>query len=89
MADIGMRQRRSHIGTHSNKRERTPKTKRAPKDQAASTPSTMASIARDVCTDILSPLVGNKYEHNSSEEVSPANSNDSEIEESKTQEPDI
>jgi len=49
----------------------------------------MASIARDVCTDILSPLVGNKYEHNSSEEVSPANSNDSEIEESKTQEPDI
>jgi len=84
-----MRQRRTSAGTQSNKRDRTPKTKRTPKDQAASTPSTMASIARDVCTDILSPLVGNKYEHNSSEEVSPANSNDSEIEESKTQEPDI
>ena len=49
----------------------------------------MASIARDVCADILSPLVGNKYEHNSSEEVSPTNLNDSEIEESKTREPDI
>jgi len=49
----------------------------------------MASIARDVCTDILSPIVDNMYVHNSSEEVSPANSNDSEIEESKTREPNI
>jgi len=65
----------------------------------------MASIARDVCMDILSPIVGKMYEHNSSEEVSPANLNDSEIKqksstqptvgvdtqvkESKTREPDI
>jgi len=33
--------------------------------------------------------VGNMYEHNSSEEVSPTNSNDSKIEEWKTREPDI
>jgi len=89
LPDTGMRQRRTSAGTQSNKRDRTPKTKRTPKDQAVSTPSTMASIARDVCADILSPLVGNKYEHNSSEEVSPTNLNDSEIEESKTREPDI
>jgi len=49
----------------------------------------MASIARNVCTDILSPIVGNVYMHSSSEKVSPANSNDSKIEESKTREPDI
>jgi len=49
----------------------------------------MASIARDVCTDILSPLVGDRYEHNSSEEVSPANLNNPELEESKIPEPDI
>jgi len=49
----------------------------------------MASIARNVCTDILSPIVGNTYMHSSSEEVSPTNSSDSKIEESKTQEPDI
>jgi len=50
----------------------------------------MASIARNVCTDILSPIVGDAYVHkSSSEEVSPANSNDPELEESKTPEPDI
>jgi len=85
----GMRQRRTSTDTQSNKRDRTPKTKRTPKGQAVSTPSTMASIARDVCTDILSPLVGNKYEHNSSEEVSPTNSNDPELKESNIREPDI
>jgi len=89
LPDTGMCQRWPHTDTQSNKRERTPKTKRAPKDHAVTTPSTMASIARDVCTNILSPLMGNKYEHNSIEEVSPANLNDSEIEESKTREPGI
>jgi len=100
-----MRQRRSCTGAQSNKQERTPKVKRTPGTHAATTPSTMASIARDVCTSILSPIVGNMYVHNSSEEVSPANSKDSEIEqksstqptvgvdtqveESKTREPDI
>jgi len=76
LPDTGMRQRRPRADTQSNKRDRTPKTKRTPRGQAVTTPSTMASITRDVCTDIRSPLVGNMYEHNSSEEVSPANSND-------------
>jgi len=85
----GMRQRRTSADTQSNKRDRTPKTKRTSKGQVVTTPSTMASIARNVCTDILSPIVGNTYVHNSSEEVSPANSNDPELEESKIPEPDI
>jgi len=89
LPDTGMRQRRPRADTQLNKQDRTPKTKRTPRDQAVTTPSTMASIARDVCTNILSPLVGNMYEHNSSEEVSPTNSNDSEIEESKTRESDV
>jgi len=89
LPDTGIRQRRPRTDTQSNKRDRTPKTKRTPKGQAVSTPSSMASIARDVCTDILSPLVGDRYEHNSSEEVSPTNSNDPELEESKIPEPDI
>ena len=85
LPDTGMRQRRSHDSTQSNKRERTPKIDRTPR--TATTPSTIASVARGVCTDVLSPIVGNMYVHNSSEEVSPANSNDPE--ELKTREPDI
>jgi len=60
LPDTGMRQRRPRADTQSNKQDRTPKTKRAPRDQAVNAPSTMASVARDVCTDILSPLVGSK-----------------------------
>jgi len=89
LPDTGMRQRRPRADTQSNKRDRTPKTKRTPKSQAVSTPKTMASIARNVCTEILSPIVGNNYVHNSSEEVSPANSNDPDLEESKISGPDI
>jgi len=89
LPDTGIRQRRPHTDTQSNKRDRTPKTKRTPKGQAVSTPSSTASVARDVCTDILSPLVGDRYEHNSSEEVSPTNSNGPELEELKILEPDI
>jgi len=89
LPDTGVRQRRPRTDTQLNKRDRTPKTERTPKGQAVFTPSSMASIARDVCTDILSPLVGDRYEHNSSEEVSTSNSNDPELEESKISEPDI
>jgi len=89
LPDTGMRQRQCCTDTQSNKQDRTPKTKHAPRDNSVTTPSTMASLARNVCTDILSPIVGNMYVHRSSEEVSPANSNDSEIEESKTWEPHI
>jgi len=47
-------------------------------------------MARNVCTEILSPLVGDGYVHkSSSEEVSPTNSNDPELEESKISGPDI
>jgi len=84
-----MRQRRTSADVQSNKRDRTPKTKRTLKNQAVNTPKTMASIARSVCTEILSPIVGNNYVHNSSEEVSPANSNDLDLEESKISGPDI
>jgi len=83
LPDTGMRQCQSHTGTQSNKRERTPKTKHTPRDNAVTAPSTMASLARNVCSDILSPIVGNMYVHSSSEEVSPTNSNDSKIEESR------
>jgi len=85
LPDAGMRQRRPHSSAQSNKRERTPKIDRAPK--TVTTPSTIASVARGVCTDVLSPIVGNMHVHNSSEEVSPANSNDPE--ELKNREPDI
>jgi len=85
LPDTGMRQRRPHNNAQSNKRERTPKINRTPRTVTA--PSTIASIARGVCTDILSPIVGNMCVHNSSEEVSPANSNDPK--ELKTREPDI
>ena len=85
-----MRQRWASTDAQSNKRDRTPKTKRTPKDQAVSTPKTMASRARNVCTEILSPLVGDGYVHkSSSEEASPTNSNGPDLEESKTLEPDI
>jgi len=78
-----MRQRWTSADVQSNKRDRTPKTKRTLKNQAVNTPKTMASVARNVCTKILSPIVGNNYVHNSSEEVSPANPNDLDLEESK------
>jgi len=61
LPDTGMRQRWTSTDTQSNKQDRTPKTKRTSKGQAITTPSTMASIARNVCTDILSPIVGNMY----------------------------
>jgi len=89
LPDTGMRQRRTSADVQSNKRDRTPKTKRALKNQAVNTPKTMAIIARNVCTEILSPIVGNDYVHNSSEEVSPANSNHLDLEESKISGPDI
>ena len=86
----GMRQRWTSTDAQSDKQDRTPKTKRTSKGQTVTTPSTMASIARKVCTKILSPIVGDQCVHkSSSEEVSPANSNDPELEESKTPEPDI
>jgi len=84
-----MRQRWTSADVQSNKRDRTPKTKRTLKNQAVNTPTTMASIVRNVCTEILSPIVGNNYVHNSSEEVSPANSNDLDLEESKISGPYI
>jgi len=43
----------------------------------------------DVCQTPVAKKIVNTYVHNSSEEVSPANSNDPELEESKTPEPDI
>jgi len=86
LPDTGMRQRRATATgtTPSNKRDRTPKAKRAPKDQATATPSTVASIARNVCTDMLSPFMGDTYVHCSSDDASPTNSNDSKADESKT-----
>jgi len=49
----------------------------------------VASIASDFCGDILSPIVGKRYEHNSSEEVTPNNLNDSETNKKPSQQPDI
>jgi len=89
LPDTGTRQRRSRTNAQSNTRERTPKVKCTPRTRCVTTPSMMASIARDVCTDILSPIVGNVYVHNSSEEVSPANSNDPEIEQNSSTPPTV
>jgi len=52
------------------------------------TPKTVASTASDFCGDILSPIVGKRYEHNSSEEVTPTNSNDSETDKKPPAQPD-
>ena len=73
LPESAMRRRWAH------KRERTPKNKsHTSKGQGVATPKTVASIASDFCGDILSPIVGKRYEHNSSEDVTPTNSNDSE-----------
>jgi len=84
LPDTGMRQRRANATIQPNKRDRTPKAKRAPKDQATTTPSAIASIARNVCTDMLSPIMGDAYVHCSSEDACPTNLNDSKADESKT-----
>jgi len=89
LPDAGMRHRRSVTDTKSHKRERTPKNKCTPNTHNAATPNSFASIARDVCSDILSPIVGKRYEHQSSEEVTPANSNDSETDKKPSPQPDI
>jgi len=52
-------------------------------------PNSIVSIAKDVCGDILSPIVGGKYKHNSSEEVTPNNSNNSETDKKPSPQPDI
>jgi len=49
----------------------------------------VASIASDFCGDILFPIVGKRYEHNSSEEVTPTNSNDSETNKKPPGQPDV
>ena len=89
LPDSGMRQRRPVAGTKVHKRERTPKNKHTPNTRNTATPNSIASIARDVCSDILSPIVGKRYEHQSSEEVTPANSNDSETDKKPSPQPDI
>jgi len=89
LPDAGMRQRRAVAGTKAHKRERTPKDKRAPNTHNVATPNSIVSIAKDVCGDILSPIVGGKYKHNSSEEVTPNNSNNSETDKKPSPQPDI
>jgi len=49
----------------------------------------VASVANDVCGAVLSPVVGKMYEHNLSEEASPANSNDTEADKKPQAQPDI
>jgi len=84
LPESGMRQRWVH------KRERTPKNNsHASKGQGVATPKTVASIASDFCGDILFPIVGKRYEHNSSEEVTPTNSNDAETDTMPPAQPDI
>jgi len=84
LPESAMRRRWAH------KRERTPKNKsHTSKGQGVATPKTVASIASDFCGDILSPIVGKRYEHNSSEDVTPTNSNDSETDTRPPAQPDI
>jgi len=91
LPDSGMCQWRSVAGTKVHKRERTPKSKRTPNARNTATPNSIASIAtsRDVCGDILSPVVGRKHEHNSSEEATPTDSNGSETDKKPSAQPDI
>jgi len=56
----GMRQKRSAAGKQAHKRERTRKIK----SHTPATPNTVASVGNDVCGAMLSPIVGQMYEHN-------------------------
>jgi len=47
------------------------------------------SIASRLCGDILSPIIGSSYKHHSSEEVTPANSGESEADTKPPAQPDI
>jgi len=90
LSGSGIRRRRPNASAQQHKKERTPKSKlHTPKEHGAATPKTVASIASDFCSDILSPIVGKRYEHNSSEEVTPNNSNDSETDKKPPAQPDI
>jgi len=63
LPDSGVPQRQSSTGAQAHKRERTPKNKRTSNTRNTATPNAIASITRDVCNDILSPIIGNRYGH--------------------------
>ena len=75
--------------TATQERENPQKQVRPSNDRNAATPNTVASIASDVCGDILSPVIGKMYQHNSSEEITPTNLNDSEAGKKSPGQPDI
>jgi len=81
----GLRHRQSAAGTQPHKRERTPKNK----SRTLATPNTATSIANDVCSATLSPIMGKMYKHNSSEEVSVTNLSNPEADKKPLAQPDI
>jgi len=105
LPDAGMRQRRIQSAAarkqrlqsaqHSDqtgKREHPIKgnfSSRQPRDKQATTPMSVQSIAHNICGEILSPFVLGKYTHQSSEEVSPANSGELEDDTKPPAQPDI
>jgi len=84
LPDKGMRQRRLQSAQHSDKtgkREHPIKGNFSSRQQSSgkvTTPMSVKNAASNFCGDILSPCLGNKHQHHSSEDVTPANSGESE-----------
>jgi len=90
LPDKGMRQRRiqsaearkqrlqsAQHSDQTGKREHPIKgnfSSRQPRDKQVTTPMSVQSIASSICGDILSPIIGDRYKHQSSEDVTPTNS---------------
>jgi len=95
--DEGMRQQRQRLqaakqSDKTGKREHPLKgnfKSRQQSSQKVNTPKSVTHAATDICGDILSPFLGDRYKHRSSEEVSPANSKDSDADTKPPAQPDF
>jgi len=91
----GMRQRRLQPAQHSDqtgKREHPIKDNFSSRQQSSgkvTTPMLVQSAASNFCGDILSPCLGSKCQHHSSEDVTPANSGESEANTKPPAQPDL
>jgi len=90
-----MRQQRLQSAQHSDKtgkREHPIKgnfSSRQQSSEQVTTPMSVQSTASNFCSDILSPCLGSRYQHHSSEDVTPANSGESEADTKPPAQPDL
>jgi len=92
LPDEGMRQQRLQESDKTGKREHPLKDNFKSRQQSGrkvNTPKSATHTASDFCGDILSPFLGDRYKHRSSEEVSPANSKDSDADTKPPAHPDF